>query len=131
MPLSDGDVAILAGQAVGLLDADVPTTIEPADPVDPYLRRTRAWTVWPRFEPHKTLGIRVQASWTPADALARLLTELANYVGTSRTFWAHTFPICPGHEHASDIGVRGADVVFTCPVTHAEVGRVRPGVDAQ
>lgn len=128
MPLSDGDVAILAGQAVGLLDADVTTTIEPADPVDPYQRRTNAWTVWPRFEPHKTLGIRVRASWTPADALARMITALSQYVGQTSTFWAHTFPICPGHEHASEIAVEDGDVVFTCPVTHGEVGRVHPDV---
>jgi hypothetical protein len=126
MSLSDGDVAVLASQAVGLLDADVRTVIEPSDPIDPYRRRSSAWTVWPMLDKHRTLIIRVQASWTPVQALAELLTALSDHIGTTKTFWAHTFPICPGHEHASEIAVDGTDVVFTCPVTKAEVGRVHP-----
>jgi hypothetical protein len=129
MPLRESDVATLAGQAVGLLDADVNTVIEPSDPIDPYRRRSTSWTLWPMFDKHRTLGIRVKASWTPAETLARILSALSAHVAETRTFWAHTFPICPGHEHASEIAVDGADVVFRCPVTSAEVGRVRPDVD--
>ena len=128
MPLHDADVAGLAGQAVGLLDADINTVIEPSDPVDPYRRQSTMWTVWPMFDKHRTLGIRIRAVWSPVEALRVLLAALSTYVGETSTFWAHTFPICPGHEHASDISVDGSDVVFTCPVTHAAVGRVHPDV---
>lgn len=130
MPLHDADVANLTGQAVGLLDADVQTVIEPADPVDPYRRQTRQWTIWPMFDKHRTLGIQVRAAWSPVEALQAILVALSTYVAETSTFWAHTFPICPGHEHASEIGIDGTDVVFTCPVTRAEVGRVTPDVAA-
>ena len=126
--LTDGDVAVLAGQAVGLLDADVRTVIEPADPVDPYRRRSTAWTVWPMLDRHRTVGVRVESSWTAADALARILDALSRHVADTRTFWAHTFPICPGHEHASDISVRDGEVVLSCPVTGVESERLRPAV---
>lgn len=129
MTLTDGDVALLAGQAMGLLDADVATTIEPSDPLDPYRRLSTAWTVWPMFDRHRTLGIRVIAAWSPAEALARLLVALSQHVSETTNFWAHTFPICPGHEHAATITPSGPDVLFTCQVTGKEVGRVHPEVE--
>lgn len=127
--LSDIDVAVLAGQAVGLLDDDVLTEIDPADPTDPYLRRTAAWTVWPMLERHhRTLSIRVLARWTPAQALGVLCRALSEHVSAGTTFWAHTFPVCPGHQHASRIEVVGAEVVLSCPIDGSETARIEPAV---
>ncbi|MGI8677815.1 MAG: hypothetical protein ACR2LX_03835 [Jatrophihabitans sp.] len=130
MALTDRDVALLVGQAMGLLDADVATTIEPSDPLDPYRRQSTAWTVWPMFDRHRTLGIRVIAAWSPAETLARLLAALSQHVSETTTFWAHTFPICPGHEHPATITPSGSDVLFTCPVTGGEVRRLHPELES-
>ena len=69
--LSDGDVAMLAREAVDRIDPALDVRIAPADPVDPYRRERQAWTV--------SAGgstTYLTADMTAEQALARLTSDL-------------------------------------------------------
>lgn len=76
MTLSDGDVAVLARRAVDLVDPTVDISIEPADPVDPYHRESRAWLVWPLLGGRRSFGVYLDSGMTAEEALERLRTEI-------------------------------------------------------
>lgn len=71
MTLSDGDVAVLAREAVDQLDPDLDVRIEPADPVDPYRRERQAWTV-----SAGGASSYITADMTAEQALAKLTADL-------------------------------------------------------
>lgn len=71
MTLSDGDVAVLAREAVDQLDPDLDVRIEPADPVDPYRRERQAWTVSAGGSTSY-----ITADMTAEQALAKLTADL-------------------------------------------------------
>jgi hypothetical protein len=77
MTLSEGEVAALAREAVDRLDPAIDITIEPADPVDPYHRESRAWLVWPLLDGHRSFGVYLDSGMTPAQARERLVAEIA------------------------------------------------------
>ena len=71
MAIRDGDVALLARQAVDLLDPDLDVRIEPDAMSDPYRLARSGWTVHPLLDVRPTFGIHLVAGMTPAEALAR------------------------------------------------------------
>lgn len=79
MALTDGDVAVLARQAVDLLDPGADISIEPADPVDPYRWNAQAWLVWPLLGGRRAFGVYLDSGMSRADASERLRTEIAHH----------------------------------------------------
>jgi hypothetical protein len=129
MSLSDPEVAVLARQAVDLLDPDVAVDIEPRGQNDPYGFGPAAWTAWPLIDGHRSFGLGVDARMTPAEALARMIDVLSEYSSESSRFWGTAFPGClPGHVHPSDVDADGDEVVLRCPATHEVVDRIRPAL---
>ncbi|MDT4906679.1 MAG: hypothetical protein QOH52_4695 [Pseudonocardiales bacterium] len=128
MTLSDGDVALLARQAVDLFAPDIEIDIVPEDPVDPYRWGAQAWLVWPLIDDRRSVGIRVAGSASPSEALAHLLDQLSEYGSATKRHWGVPFPSCPGHGHPADVTAEDGDVVLRCPDTGDEVGRIRPDV---
>jgi hypothetical protein len=123
--LTDGDVAALARQAVDLLDPEIDITIAPQDRADPYRWGQHAWVV--------SLGelgaFYVEADWTPAQALSRLLDALAKDVAQTPRYQGRAFPQClPGHAHLAQVDVEGGEVVLTCPQTGKAVTRLVPEI---
>jgi hypothetical protein len=128
MSLTDGDVALLARQAVDLLDPDIEISIEPEDPVDPYRFGHQAWLVQPVLDAHRRFGARIQSTDSPVAALGLLLEHLAEHSGASELFRGRLFPPCPGHDHPADIEVEDQEVVLRCPDTGEAVARIRPAL---
>lgn len=126
MSLTDGDVALLARQAVDLLDPDIEIAIEPEDPVDPYRFGHQAWLVRPVLDDHGRFAARIQSTDSPVAALALLLEHLADHSGASALFRGRAFPPCPGHDHPADIEVEDDLVLLRCPETDEVVTRLRP-----
>ena len=126
MSLTDGDVALLARQAVDLLDPDVDVRIEPAPLTDPYRLAPAAWTVRPLLDVRPTFGIAITAGMTRAGALARLLGGLSDGVAESPRFWARVFPTCGDHPHAASAVADGDEVAIRCPETGEQRARVSP-----
>jgi hypothetical protein len=77
MTLSDGEIAALAREAVDRIDPAVDIAIEPADPVDPYHRDSRAWLVWPLLDGHRSFGVYLDSGMTPDQARERLRAEMS------------------------------------------------------
>jgi hypothetical protein len=123
--LSDGDLAVLARQAVDLVSADIEIEIAPDAVDDPYRRGPASWVVWPRIGGHRSFGVYVESNSTPVQALARLIDALSDASETER-FCGRPFPACPDHEHAAIVGVHGEVVVLTCPDTGTVVRRIPP-----
>jgi hypothetical protein len=129
MSLTDPEVAVLARQAVDLLDPGVALDIEPRDQNDPYGFGLDAWTAWPLIDGHRAFGMGVDSSMTPAEALARMIDVLSEYSSESSRFWGAAFPGClPGHAHPSAVDAEADEVVLRCPSTHAVVERIRPAL---
>jgi hypothetical protein len=123
--LSDGDVAVLARQAVDLVSTDIEIEIAPDAVDDPYRRGPASWVVWPRIGGRRSFGVYVESNSTPVQALGRLIDALSKASETER-FCGRPFPGCPGHDHAATVGGQGDIVVLSCPDTGAVVGRIRP-----
>ena len=123
MSLTDGDVALLARQAVDLLDPESAVHIDPADPVDPYRLGSQSWLVRT-----PVAGVYVSAADSAAEVLARLIDQMSEYGSESAPFWGRAFPACPGHRHPAQVAVDGAEVVLRCPQSVHEVARIRPAV---
>jgi hypothetical protein len=123
--LSEGDVAVLARQAVDLVSADIEIEIAPDAIDDPYRRGPASWVVWPRIGGHRSFGVYVESNSTPVQALGRLIDAMSDASETER-LCGHPFPACPGHEHATSVGGQGEVVILTCPETGAVVRRIRP-----
>lgn len=128
--LTDPAVAVLARQAVDLLDPDIDVRIEPEPGADPYRWGAPAWLVWPLIDgPTASFGIWLPADLSPVEALARLLDGLSNDVSETARFWGQPFPTCPGHEHPASVAAAGdAAVVLRCPASGDVVGRIEPAV---
>ena len=127
--LTDPQVAVLARQAVDLLDPDVAIDIAPEPGNDPYARGGGSWLVWPRLDDHRSFGIYVQGSWTATRALAQLIDGLAENSSESGGFWARPFPPCAsGHRHPSAVEAQADEVVLRCPSTGEIVERIRPAL---
>ncbi len=127
MTLTDGDVALLARQAIDLLDPDVDLRIEPAALNDPYRLAQAQWTVWPLLDVRPTFGIKLRAGMGRAEALARLITGLSDGVAESSRFWARVFPTCGEHPHPAGANAEGDTVVVVrCPETGEERARLVP-----
>ena len=126
MSLTDGDVAVLARQAVDLLSAEIALDIEPVAGDDPYRWGRSAWTVWPLLDGRRAFGIYLESEQTPAEALAHLIDQLSDNVAQTGPYWSAIFPACPGHPHPADAVVDGPDVVLRCPDTGREVRRIAP-----
>jgi hypothetical protein len=119
--LTDGDVAVLARQAVDLFDPTLAVNIVPSDPVDPYRWGQRSWLV--------VAGpgsVEIGEGEDGAEVLARILDQLSEYGSEDERHWGRAFPACPGHPHPARIEVDGPDVVLRCPDTEDAVGRIRP-----
>jgi len=130
--LEDGDIAVLARQALNLLDPEAEIDIVPQPSADPYRwgGLAGAWLVWPRLDGRRRFAIRVTSDLSPAGALAHLIDGLAQNLSDSALFRGADFPPCPGHEHPAELGTDGDDVVLRCPDTADEVGRIRPALPA-
>jgi hypothetical protein len=127
--LTDPQVAVLARQAVDLLDPDIAIYIEPRADNDPYRFGNRAWTAWPLIDGHRVFGMGVDASMAPAQALARMIDVLSGYSSQSSRFRSRPFPPCvTGHNHRAGVEVDSDEVVFRCPSTHEVVTRIRPAL---
>jgi hypothetical protein len=123
--LSDGDVAVLARQAVDLLAPDLEIEIAPDADDDPYRRGPTSWVVWPKIDGHRSFGIWVESTSTPVEALTRLIDGLSDASETTR-FSGGGFPACPGHRHGATVGHEAESVTLTCPETLEVVARIRP-----
>jgi hypothetical protein len=121
--LTDGDVAVLARQAVDLFDPEIAINIDPADPVDPYRFGTNSWRVVAGW-----VSVHVSSADRAADVVAQILDQLSEYGSETERFWGRAFPPCPGHPHPADITIEEPDVVLRCPDTGDEVARIRPGL---
>jgi len=129
MSLSDGDVAALAGQAVDLLAPGIDIDISPGAGDDPYRYGARTWTVWPKVDGGRSLGIDINSRMSPTDALAWLIDQLSNDVSESARFWSRPFPACPGHTHPARVAETTAEaVVLRCPETREIVAQIHPAV---
>lgn len=129
MTLSDPEVAVLARQAVDLLDPGLAIDIEPRGGTDPYRFGPAAWTVWPLIDGHRAFGMGIDARMTPAEALARMIDVLSEYSSESSRFWSAAFPGClPGHRHPSDVDAEADEVVLRCPATREVIDRIRPAL---
>ncbi|MEO9138731.1 MAG: hypothetical protein ABI345_06645 [Jatrophihabitans sp.] len=131
--LEDGDVAILAGQAVDLLAEDIDVRVDPVTSADPYRwggSQAGEWVVWPLVDGHRSFGIDVTADLTPPQALAHLLEGLSNDASETRRFWGVAFPACPGHPHQAEIAEEADEVVLRCPKSGKEIRRIRPALPA-
>jgi len=127
--LTDPQVAVLARQAVDLLDPELAIDIRPTPCSDPYNRAGGSWLVWPRIDGHRSFGIYVQGSWTPVRALAQLIDGLAENSSESKGFWSRPFPPCAsGHRHPAGVDADTDDVVLRCPDTGDVVERIRPAL---
>lgn len=127
--LTDPQVAVLARQAVDLLDPQVAIEIEPRDGDDPYRFGAGAWVAWPLLDGHRAFGMGVDAGMTPAEALARMVDILSEYSSESSRFWSAAFPGClSGHRHPSGVEAAEDEVVLRCPATHEVVDRIRPAL---
>ncbi|HET6877256.1 MAG TPA: hypothetical protein VFH38_06990 [Jatrophihabitans sp.] len=126
MSLSDGDVAVLARQAVDLLSAEAAIDIEPVAGDDPYRWGPSAWLVWPLVDGRREFAVRIDSGQAAAEALAQLIDRLGEYVSEAPGFWGQAFPVCPGHPHPAEVAVDGVDVVLRCPDTGREVRRIAP-----
>ena len=126
MPVTDGDVAALARQAVDLLAPDIEITIEPDADDDPYRYGPRSWLVWPLIDGRRRFGIWLESTMTPTHVLARLLDGLGEASESDR-FWGTAFPAClPGHRHDACVRDDSGEVTLVCPHTDEVVGRVSP-----
>ncbi len=127
--LEDGDVALLARQAVDLLAADIEVDIVPGVKSDPYRwggRGGASWQVFPRVDGRRGFSITVEAGMSPAEALAQLVGGLSANVGATTRLSGLAFPPCPGHTHAARVRPAGEQVALVCPETGDEVGRLQP-----
>jgi hypothetical protein len=126
--LSDPEVAVLARQAVDLLDADVDVRLEPQASHDPYGLGAHAWLVTPVIDRLPHFGIYVYSGMTPAQALAHLIDGLGENVSEAGRFWGRAFPPCPQHTHPARVEEDGESVVLRCPSTGEIVERIAPAL---
>jgi hypothetical protein len=119
--LTDGDVAVLARQAVDLFDPEIAINIEPADPVDPYRFGANSWRVVAG-----PATVHVSSADSAAEVVAQILDQLSEYGSETERSWGRAFPPCPGHPHPADIIIEEPVVVLRCPDTDEVVARIRP-----
>lgn len=117
--LEGRDVEALAAQAVDLLDPEGTLTVSVrAQPALVGDQGGFSLTHGHRVYDVDVAGaesdavLRVDAGWTPADALANLIAGLSALCGNR--FRGSWFPPCPGHEHCGEVDVDG-DVTISCP----------------
>lgn len=130
MALSDPEVAMLARQAVDMLDPDLDIRIDPEASHDPYGLGAHAWLVTPVIDRLPRFGIHVYSGMTPVQALANLLDGLSENVSESGRFWGRAFPPCPRHTHPAQVedGANASEVVLRCPSTGEVVDRIAPAL---
>lgn len=129
--LEDGDVAILAGQAVDLLAEDIDVQVDPVSSTDPYRwsgQKAGEWFVWPLIDHRRSFSITVTSDMTPTQALAHLIDGLSNDASQSTRFRGIAFPACPGHSHQAEIVAEADEVVLRCPESGDEIRRIRPAL---
>jgi hypothetical protein len=128
MTLHDGDVAVLAQQAAGLLPVPAEARIVPHTSNDPYRwdPGTASWRVRFEFAPGGALDIGIEATMSPVDALWRLIDQLSEYGSEQSGLWGQAIPACPGHPHPAQVTVDGNEVGLTCPELGVVVARIRP-----
>ncbi len=125
MSLTEGVAAVLARRVVDLLDPGIDIRIEPEPRDDPYRFGTaRRWAVWPLVDGDRSFGVYLDDSMSEQEALIELLEVTNEHVAGTARFWGLAFPVCLDHAHPAAIDADGADVVWRCPASGAEVGRM-------